>query len=114
MKKLFLITLLLTILLASPLFTEEPGNIFPYFLFILVDRHEEVKTLAMPEVEFLLVPGMNEAMYMITFKSAEDANVFLAALQKENIPNGTFPENNLQLVLFHSDLLLFILDIINN
>ena len=110
MKKLFLLILLFTILTASPLFSKEPENIFPYFLFMLVERHEEIETLAMPEVEFLAVPGMNEAAYMITFKSEKDINIFLTALRKEDISNGTFPGNNLRLMLFHSDLLYFILE----
>ena len=109
-KKLFILILLFTILTASPLFAKEPEDIFPYFLFMLVERHEEIETLAMPNVEFLVVPGMDDAAYMITFKSAEDINIFLAALRKEDIPNGTFPGDNLRLLLFHSDLLYFILD----
>ena len=109
MKKV-LVILLLTILLASPLFAEEPENIFPFFLHFLVERNNELGALAMPEVEFLVVPGMNEAAYMLTFRSAEDTNIFLAALRKENVTNGTFPGDNLRILLFHSDMLFFILE----
>jgi len=112
-KKTVIILILICLTAIPDLFAEEPEDIFPYFLFALVERHQQLHTLTMPEVEFLTVPGMDEAASMIIFKTAEDARVFLNAVKSENIPNGTFPNEDRRLLLFHSDMLRFILKVIN-
>jgi len=91
-------------------FAEELQNVFPIFLSKLVDRHEEIGTLTMPNVEMLTAPGFeNEAVYMTYFKNSKDAEVFLSILKKENIPTLTFPNDELRIGLFHTDLLVFIM-----
>jgi hypothetical protein len=106
-----LIVLLFAVLLASPaMFAQELPSVFPLFLAKLVERHEKIGTLSMPSVEILTAPGFeNEAVYMTSFKNSQDAVTFITALEKENIPKLTFPNDELLIGLFHSDLLAFIM-----
>ena len=112
LKKITVILLIIGLLAGPALFAGEPENIFPYFLFILLERHGELESIAMPEIEFFTVPGMDDAAYMMTFKTPEDAHIFTDAVQRENIPSGTYSEDRLRLVLFQTDLLEFILEAI--
>jgi hypothetical protein len=98
-------------LLAAPsVFAQELPNVFPLFLAKLVERHEEIGTLSMPAVETLTAPGFeDEAVYMTYFKNPQDAEDFLNALKKENIPTLTFPNDELRIGLFHTDLLTFLM-----
>jgi hypothetical protein len=109
MKRKLLI-LLLAILLAAPaLFSEELPNVFPLFLSKLIERHEELKTIAMPDVEVLTAPGFeDEAVYMAYFKTPEDRQLFYSALQEENIPY-LIPDDDKRIGLFHTDLLVFLM-----
>jgi hypothetical protein len=89
---------------------QELPDVFPLFLAKLAQRHEDVKTLAMPNVEALTAPGFeDEAVYMAAFKTPQDARIFLSAIRKENIPTLTFPNDELRIGLFHSDLLIFLM-----
>jgi len=112
-KKTVIILILINILTASNLYAEEPSDIFLYFLFALAERHQELQTLTMPEVEFLTVPGMDEAANLIIFNTAEDARIFLNAVNSENISNGTFPNDDRRILLFRSDMLRFIVKVIS-
>jgi hypothetical protein len=63
----------------------------------------------MPDVEILTVPDIDsKALYLIDFKTPEEAEIFLNALKKENIPCGIFTDNDLRLVLFYEDMIVFI------
>ena len=109
-KTQFLAALLFVLLAVSFLTAQEISNVFPLFLSKLVERHEELKTLAMPEVEMHTVPEEeNEAVYMLSFKSPEDGEFFTDVLKKENIPYGMIGENGMRIILFHSDLIAFIM-----
>jgi hypothetical protein len=46
---------------------------------------------------------------MASFKIPEDAGIFLDTLNKENIPTLTFPDDELRIGLFHTDLLAFLM-----
>jgi len=111
MKKTILLTGLLFILLIAPLLdAQEFDRVFPSFLFILVEKNGEMGNLAMPDVEILTIPGEeNEALYLLSFNSPEDERLFYTILEKENIPHGTLQEAKPRLMLFHSDLLVFIM-----
>ena len=110
MKRKLLIVLFAYLLTVSFVFAEELQNVFPLFLSKLFDRHEEIATLTMPNVEMLTAPGFeNEAVYMTYFENSKDAKVFLEILNKENIPTLTFPNDELRIGLFHTDLLVFIM-----
>ena len=88
---------------------DEPDYLFPVFLHHLVKRHEQLKTLAMPDVEVRTAPGYDdEAVYLLTFKTTEDVSIFTAALEEENIPCGTRATYELQVILFYSDMVKFI------
>ena len=88
---------------------EQEDRVFPVFLTGLVRKHDELKTLAMPEVEIHTAEGYeNEAMYFLTFRTTDDAQVFIAALREENVPFGTFPQREKQLVLFYTDMIRFL------
>jgi hypothetical protein len=92
------------------LFAQELPNVFPLFLAKLAEWHEEIGTLAMPDVEIFTAPGFeDEAVYMASFKTTEDARVFLNALKNEDIPDLTFPNDELRIGLFHTDLLVFLM-----
>ncbi|MDR2701175.1 MAG: hypothetical protein LBB72_01930 [Spirochaetaceae bacterium] len=109
MKKIALILLIAGLLTAPALFAQDFEEVFPVFLSGLVRRNENLKTLAMPDVETLTVPEMEgQALYLINFITPEDAEIFLRALEKENIPYGIFPDDALRLVLFYEDMIVFI------
>jgi hypothetical protein len=109
MKKIALILLLVNMAALPALFAQDFEEVFPVFLSGLVRRNENLKTLAMPNVEILTVPEIDsQALYLIDFKTPEAAEIFLSALEKENIPYGIFPDNVLQLVLFYEDMMVFI------
>lgn len=115
MKKHISITVVLCVLLALPveLGAQAFEKIFPSFLAGLVHRNKEVETLAMPEVEIMTVPEIdNQALYMIDFKSPKDAQTFLAALEKEDIPYITFPNNERRIALFYEDMHEFVARVI--
>jgi hypothetical protein len=89
---------------------QELPDVFPVFLAKLAQRHEDIKTIAMPDVEALTAPGFeDEALYIAIFKTPQDAGIFLNALTKEDTPNLTFPNDKLRIGLFHSDLLVFLM-----
>jgi hypothetical protein len=108
---------LFIVLLAVPALSaqergEEPDReeVFLYFLFVLAERYEEIATLAMPDFEILTIPGReDEALFMITFNTPQDARTFKALLAKENIPYLGFPEKEQQLAVFYSDALVVIM-----
>jgi hypothetical protein len=116
MKRKLIFTALLCVtmfaLAAVPsLPAQEDGTdyLFPAFLYHLVKRHEQLKTLAMPDVEVRTVPGIDdEAVYLLTFKKTEDVQFFIAALKEENIPYGTRSSYELQVILYYSDMVKFI------
>jgi hypothetical protein len=110
MKRKLLVLLFAGLLAVPAVFAQELPNVFPLFLAKLVERHEEIGTLSMPNVETLTAPGFeDDAVYMASFKNPQDAGVFLNALNKENIPTLTFPNDELRIGLFHTDLLAFLM-----
>jgi hypothetical protein len=89
---------------------QELPDVFPVFLTKLAQRHEDIKTITILDVEAHTAPGFeDEALYMAVFKTPQDAGIFLNALTKEDTPNLTFPNDKLRIGLFHSDLLVFIM-----
>jgi len=108
-KAVCLLCCVLIALAAIPaLSAEEDDRIFPTFLYHLIKRHGELQTLAV--VEILTTPDMpDEALYLLTFKTAEDVQIFIAALNEENIPYLTLPRNELQVGLFYTDMVKYIL-----
>ena len=107
--KLFLLGLLITVLASPVLYADEPDRVFPVFLTGLVRRHDELKTLTMPEVEIHTAEGYeDEAIYLLTFNTHNDYDIFIAALKAENVPYGTFPQRENQIVLFYSDMIRFL------
>ena len=88
---------------------DELDNLFPAFLLHLTKRHEQLKTLAMPDVEVRTAPGRDdEALYLLKLKTTEDVPIFTAALKEENVPFLSFPNNELQVALFYTDMVKFI------
>jgi hypothetical protein len=84
-------------------------EVFPVFLAGLVKRNEELKTLAMPEVDIRTTPEIeNQVLYLLDFKTTKDAQVFIDALDKEGLDYGSFPDNKLRLALFYDDMIVFI------
>jgi len=85
-------------------------QVFLYFLLVLADRNKEIGTMGMPDYEVLTVPGReDEALFMITFKTPQDVQSFIAALQKDDIPYLSFPDREQHLALFYTDLLAVIM-----
>ena len=114
MKKIIAILLLTALLPLAALSAESSQDVFPdlflFFLSKLIERHEELKTIAMPDFEIHTLPDVeDEAIYVLTFNTQNDYEHFLDVLGKENIPYGTFPDREqLQLMLFYSDFMVFI------
>jgi len=110
MNKKAIIFLTLIISASAALSAEELPDVFPLFLAKLTERHEELKEIAMPNVETLTAPGFEgEAVYMAYFKTDEDGQCFYNALQEEKIICLTFPNDGKKIGLFHTDLLLFLM-----
>ncbi|MDR0503569.1 MAG: hypothetical protein LBH16_09660 [Treponema sp.] len=87
----------------------EDDNLFRVFLSHLVNRHGELKNIAMPAIEAHVVPDTdNDAVYMINFKNSGDVQAFMAALKAENIPYASRPNYELQVILFSPDMIQFI------
>jgi len=108
---LFLVALAVPALSAQEQEEElDKERVFLYFLFLLADRNEGVGTMAMPDFEVLTVPGREgEALYMITFKTAQDVQTFITALKKDDIPYLSFPDREQHLALFYTDMLAVIM-----
>ena len=113
MKKIISLILLLTAftLSATTLSAQVSEEVFPMFLFILVQRNEAVSDLAMPQVETRTADGFdNEAVYLVTFQTQIDFETFIEALKKEEIPYGTIDSReDWNIILFYSDLLVFLM-----
>jgi hypothetical protein len=60
MKKIVLFMLFACLLAVPVLFAQELPDVFPLFLAVLAERHEEVEILAMPDVEILTAPGFED------------------------------------------------------
>jgi len=109
MKKIAIMLLLAGFTVVPVLFAQDFEEVFPVFLSGLVKRNENLKTLSMPDVEILKVPEIdNKALYLIAFHTPEDCKIFINALEKENIPYGFFTDNELRIVLFYEDMIIFI------
>jgi hypothetical protein len=109
MKRKTLMLLFIALLAVPAMNAQDFERTFVVFLTGLVNRNEELKNLAMPDMETHTVPEMgDQALYVLDFKTEEDVNSFLSALKKENIPYGSFPEKKLRLVLFYDDMMAFI------
>jgi len=110
MKKKILLLPLVIMFAVPTLSAQELQNVFPFFLVKLTERHEELKSVAMPDVEMQTVPDFEgEALYMAVFKTSENARLFLAVLEKEDIACLTFPNDDKKIGLFHTDLLVFLM-----
>jgi len=110
MKRIIPILLFAILIPAVTLSAQAVENTFLFFLSTIVERHEELKTLTMPGFEIHTVPDIDdEAVYDLTFSKTEDIECFINALEKENILYGTFPNAELRLILFYSDLLPFLM-----
>jgi len=110
-KTLFFISCVLIAVVAAPVLyaEEQEDRVFPVFLTRLIRKHEALKTLAMPDVEIHNVEGYeNDALYLLTFNKPDDVQVFIAALREENVPFGTFPQREKQVVLFYTDMIRFL------
>jgi len=110
-KTLFFISCVLIAVIAATVISaeEQEDKVSPVFLTELVRKHEELKTLAMPDVEIHNVEGYkNDALYLLTFIKPDDVQVFITALREENVPFGTFPQKEKQVVLFYTDMIRFL------
>lgn len=102
---------LLTALTVIPILPADDGfdRTFSVFLAGLVKRHDKLETLTMPNIEIHTVPGVDdEAVYILSFIKPADTKTFIAALGEEDVPYGTFPGNERQLMLFYQDIMKFI------
>jgi hypothetical protein len=111
MKKLISILLLVILIPAVTLSAQVSyDEVFLFFLLMMSERHEEIKNINMPDMEIHTTDDFeDEAVFELNFKKTEDLDCFIAALKEEDIPYGTFPGNNLRLILFNSDLLIFLM-----
>ena len=110
-KTFFILSCVLIAAVAVPVLSaeEQEDRVFPVFLTGLLRKHEELKTLAMPDVEIHNVEGYeNDALYLLTFIKPDDVQVFIAALREENVPFGTLPQREKQVVLFYTDMIRFL------
>jgi len=107
--KTILLGLLITINAAPFLSADDKDKVFTVFLTGLTRRHEALNTLAMPKVEVHTAEGFeDEAVYIITFKTPDNAQTFITALKAENIFFGTFPQKENQVMLFYTDMIRFL------
>ena len=110
MKRMVLFLLFAGLFTGKAVFAQSFQDIYNVFLLKLVERHEELGTLTMPEVEIKTVPGYDdEAVYITSFKTPEEAQTFAETLREEDIPFGITTGKEHQLILFYSDLIVFIM-----
>ena len=108
-KTVCILSCLLIALAAIPVYAEEEDRMFPVFLAGIVRRHGELKNLSMPNVEIHTTPEMpDEALYLLTFRTAADVKTFTAAIKEENVPYGTLSQNELQVALYYTDMMRFV------
>jgi hypothetical protein len=92
--------------------TDDVIAVFHDFQGRLRAKHGALEGLAKPGMEVRGVPGSEDLMQtviILTFDSAGEQEVFKAALEAENIPLVTFPEEKQKLLLFAVDMLTFIM-----
>lgn len=101
-----------SIVLAQNLGAQEFETVFNKFLTKFTERHEQLKTITIPDVEILTTPDREgDALYMLYFNNAENSKIFNEAVQKENIRLFIFNENETQIGLVYSDIALFLMKI---
>jgi hypothetical protein len=109
MKRKLLILLCMILPAVHALSEQNFEEVFPVFLAGLTKRNEELKTLTMPDVEIVTIPKIDsQALYIIDLQTPRDAQVFVAAQEKEGLDYGSFPDDELRLVLFYEDMIVFI------
>jgi hypothetical protein len=114
-KKAVVTLVLMAVMAVGAAFAEEPdidievshNDLFNLFLLRLVQRHEELGGLVMPDVEALTGPDF-DVLYCVYFETPEDAEIFCDVLIEEDIPCITFPDDDKEIWLFQTDLLYFI------
>jgi hypothetical protein len=88
-------------------------GIFNDFLGRLAAKHAELESLAMPGLEVRAPPETEESIastaVILRFKSAEDREAFIAALEAESIPYASFPNDEGSLLLFTIDMMVFVM-----
>jgi hypothetical protein len=92
--------------------TSDMEAYFNDFLGRLTAKHPALETLAMPEREVRGPPDGEDPMtaaIILTFASAEEREVFHAALRAEDIPLFTFPKDDRKIMLFGIDMMSFIM-----
>jgi len=88
---------------------EEDEKLFPLFISELDKRHEQLKNVPMPAVEIRRTrESPDEPLYVLTFRTAREVQIFTAALKQEGILYSTLPRNALQIVLFNTDLMRYV------
>jgi len=114
MKKIILSISFITLLASVTASAQEIQNVFPAFWAKLTERNEELKSLAMPDVKTIILSGFDDEdlyIYTVVFNTSDNAQVFQDVLTKENIyfSDLTFPDNDIKIWLYHSDLLAFLM-----
>jgi hypothetical protein len=93
--------------------TGDVEGIFNDFLGRLTAKHTALESLSMPGLEVRAPPETEESVastaVILRFKNAEDREAFIAALEAENIPFASFPDDDRSLLLFTIDMMVFVM-----
>ncbi|MDR2143043.1 MAG: hypothetical protein LBP29_01580 [Treponema sp.] len=114
-KKIHILAVILLFAAAGTVsadFDDDVIALFNDFLGRLTAKHETLKNLAMPGTEVRGIPGeesLTQAVILLRFESLQDTDVFVAALEAENIPYGSFPDDDRKILLFSEDMIRFVM-----
>jgi hypothetical protein len=115
-KAIFVLSLVFGLCLAGNAAADVTGDvtgIFNDFLGRLTAKHTALESLAMPGLEVRAPLETEESVastaVILRFKNAEGRGAFVAALEAENIPFASFPDDERSLLLFTIDMMVFVM-----
>jgi hypothetical protein len=92
-------------------FTEDVTALFTDFLERLAAKHEELEGIDMSVMQITDdgVEDINWAAVILTFENPVEAKMFSAALEAEDIPCFSFPEEEKKVLLISVDMMVFVM-----
>jgi Ser/Thr protein kinase RdoA (MazF antagonist) len=88
--------------------TDDVTAVFGDFLGRLTAKHKALESLSMPGME-IRGEFVTQAAVTLTFENSAEAKVFIKALEAENIPYVSFPEEEKKVLLISVDMMIFVM-----
>jgi hypothetical protein len=111
MKIKRILTFVLALAITGPAVADLTGDVtgvFNDFLGRLTAKHEALEDLAIPVVE---ISGefVAAAAVILTFERPAEQKTFAAALEAEDIPYVSFPDDEKKVLLISVDMMIFVM-----